>query len=46
MSQMADKIGISKRKILDNLNKLKTKKIIKRVGSTKTGYWQIVHGAK
>jgi ATP-dependent DNA helicase RecG len=46
MAQMTDKIGISKRKILDNLNKLKTKNIIKRVGSAKTGYWQIIHGAK
>lgn len=31
-------IGISKRKIEDNLSKLKSKKILKRVGGTR-GYW-------
>ncbi len=46
MSQMATKIGISKRKILDNLNRLKDKNIIKRVGKTKSGYWEIFHDAK
>ncbi len=41
MVQMAEYIGISKRKILDNLNKLKDKNIIERVGNPKSGYWAI-----
>ncbi|MDR2621815.1 MAG: winged helix-turn-helix transcriptional regulator, partial [Dysgonamonadaceae bacterium] len=30
MNELADKVGISKRKILDNINKLKEKNIIER----------------
>ena len=41
MSQMAEEIGMSKRKILDNINKLREKNIVVRVGNTKTGYWKI-----
>jgi len=41
MSEMAKEIGISKRKILDNMNKLKTYNLIKRIGSAKRGFWQI-----
>lgn len=40
--QMAEKVGISKRKILDNINKLKHKKLIERVGNPKKGYWKIL----
>ncbi|MCK5521045.1 MAG: putative DNA binding domain-containing protein [Candidatus Marinimicrobia bacterium] len=42
MSQMAEKLNISKRKILDNMNKLKERGLIKRTGSPKTGYWEIL----
>ncbi len=35
-------VGISKRKIEDNLFKLKTEGLIERIGSPKGGYWQIV----
>ena len=42
MSKMSIKVGISKRKILDNINKLKDKQIIKRVGKPKTGHWEII----
>ncbi len=41
-SQMANEVGISKRKIIDNLNKLKEGNIVKRVGSAKGGHWEIV----
>jgi predicted HTH transcriptional regulator len=41
MSELADKVGISKRKILDNINKLKEKNIIERAGNNKTGYWKV-----
>lgn len=40
MSEMSKKVGISKRKILDNINKLRSVDIIKRVGSAKTGHWE------
>jgi ATP-dependent DNA helicase RecG len=46
MNELSDKIGISKRKILDNINKLKEKNILERVGNNKTGYWKIVENAK
>lgn len=34
-------IGISKRKIIDNTNKLKEKELLKRVGKEKGGYWEV-----
>ena len=40
-SEMAEHIGISKRKILDNISKLKSKNKIERVGTPKKGYWKI-----
>lgn len=46
MSQMAKEIGISKRKILDNINKLGDKNIVKRVGNTKSGHWEILKDTK
>ena len=42
MSEMANKIGISKRKVLDNINKLKANKLIARIGSNKTGHWKVI----
>ncbi len=42
LSQLAEQVGISKRKMLDNINKLKNRNLIKRVGSSKGGYWEII----
>lgn len=41
-SEMAGEIGISKRKTIDKLNKLKEKQLLRRVGENKTGHWEIV----
>ena len=35
-------IGISKRKILQNISKLKEMKLIERVGNNKNGHWKII----
>lgn len=40
-SEMAEKIGISKRKVLENIKKLKEKNIIQRIGHPKVGWWKI-----
>jgi ATP-dependent DNA helicase RecG len=40
-SEMAEKIGISKRKVVENIKKLKEKDVIQRVGSPKAGLWII-----
>jgi ATP-dependent DNA helicase RecG len=40
-SQLAKVIGISQRKIEENILKLKNKKRIKRVGSPRGGYWMV-----
>jgi predicted HTH transcriptional regulator len=40
-SEMAEKIGISKRKVLENIKKLKEKNIIQRIGNPKAGSWKI-----
>ncbi len=42
MQEMAKEVGISKRKILDNINKLKDKNMIKRIGNAKSGHWEIL----
>jgi len=34
-------VGISRRSITKNINKLKEKKAITRIGSDRKGYWQI-----
>ena len=34
-------IGISQRKIEENIKKLKKKEIIKRIGPDKGGYWKV-----
>ena len=41
MSELSNKIDISKRKILDNINKLKNMGMLERIGSTKGGYWKV-----
>ena len=40
--ELAKRIGISDRKIEENIKKLKLKLILKRVGSTKGGHWEVL----
>lgn len=42
ITELARQIGISKRKILDNINKLKEQNLLRRVGENKTGYWEVL----
>lgn len=42
-AQLADFVGISKRKIIDNINKLKELGLVERIGSAKGGYWKILN---
>ena len=46
MTELSEIIGISKRKILDNINKLKQKELLERVGKNKTGYWRLINHSK
>jgi len=39
---LSDIIGISKRKIEENISKLKKKELIKRIGSPRGGYWEVI----
>jgi len=41
-AELAQKVGISQRKVKENLRKLKEKGLLKRIGSAKKGYWEIV----
>jgi len=41
IAEMAKAIGISKRKILDNINKLKEMGLLERIGDNKTGHWKL-----
>ena len=38
---MAERLGISKRMVISLINKLKEDGILRRVGSTRTGHWQL-----
>ena len=42
-NELAAIVKISKRKIEENISKLKQKGIIQRIGSAKGGYWQIIN---
>lgn len=42
IKHMSDVVGISERKIKENIKKLKSKKILKRVGPNRGGYWEIM----
>jgi predicted HTH transcriptional regulator len=44
--ELAEIVGISQRKIKENMAKLKDMKQIDRIGSTKTGYWKILNQNK
>jgi ATP-dependent DNA helicase RecG len=39
--QLSKKVGISQRKIEENIVKLRNKKIIKRIGSPRGGHWEV-----
>ncbi len=39
--QMAEKLGVTKRTILRDIEALKAKQIITRIGSGKTGHWEV-----
>jgi len=41
--QLSIKIGISNRKIKDNIKKLKEKNLVKRIGSPRSGYWKVIN---
>ena len=40
--ELAEKVGISQRKIKENIAKLKTTGLIKRIGPAKGGHWEII----
>lgn len=42
MAEMAKSIGISKRKVLDNINKLKKLGLVRRIGPAKGGHWEVI----
>ena len=39
---LSDIIGISQRKIEENISKLKKKGILRRIGPAKGGYWKVI----
>jgi len=39
--QLSEKVGISDRKIKENIKKLKANNILERIGPAKGGYWKI-----
>jgi len=41
--KLSEKIGISDRKIEENIKKLKKLNILERIGSARSGYWQIIN---
>ena len=41
-ASLADRIGISKRNIEQNIRKIKEKGFIKRHGSERKGYWEVL----
>lgn len=43
--KIAEEIGISSRKVEDNLKKLKSLGLLERVGNPKSGYWKVIDEA-
>ena len=39
---LADIVGISERKIKENIRKLKSRSLLRRIGPDKGGYWEVV----
>ena len=42
IKRLSESIGISERKTQENINKLKGKRLLERVGPDKGGYWEIL----
>lgn len=42
IKRLSESIGISERKTQENINKLKGKRLLKRVGPDKGGYWEVL----
>jgi len=42
VKKLSESIGISERKTQENINKLKGKRLLKRVGPDKGGYWEVL----
>ena len=40
--ELSKKVGISDRKIKDNIKKLKENNLLKRIGSPKGGHWEVI----
>jgi len=46
LSELSEIIGISRRAVINNTNKLKAKGLIEREGPDKGGYWKITKQLK
>ena len=44
--RLSELIGITSRNIRNNMEKLKKKGLLKRIGPVRGGYWQVVTGSK
>ena len=44
--EVAQRIGISSRKVEENIAKLKALTLLKRIGPAKGGYWQVTEGQR
>ena len=42
MSELAQRTGLARRSVEDQINRLKRKNLIRRVGSRKLGHWEII----
>lgn len=42
-AELAEKIGIHRTRVNDNMSKLKEMGVIRRIGSDKSGHWEIVN---
>jgi ATP-dependent DNA helicase RecG len=40
--ELSDKVGISARKVEENISKLKKKGLLKRIVPAKGGYWEVL----
>jgi len=40
--ELSEKVGISQRKIKENIARLKALGFLKRIGSAKGGYWEVI----
>jgi ATP-dependent DNA helicase RecG len=40
--ELAENVGISKRKIEENISKLKKKEVLRRIGPARGGYWEVI----